>query len=186
MHLLISHNCFDRRCSRLVTYLQPFCLSSTMLMSGLAPWTMLTNGIDYVKLNKVVGGVDIGLKPPFTLCWAWWFFDYPHPQISIIRKTQLFPSISFLMYCTCRLIHDSVFSLWCQRGVLLPTGYVRVFPPPPKPWIVRRRFTFFSSRCSSSADQSIVLWEPRSKEPGVYGRLPCKELNLLFNSWALS
>jgi len=40
-----------------------------MLMSGLAPWTMLTNWHSIMSnFNKVVGGVlDIGLKPPLHL-----------------------------------------------------------------------------------------------------------------------
>jgi hypothetical protein len=119
---------------------------------------------DYVKLNKVVGGVDIGLKPPLHLMLG---FDgslilpaipkFHNPQDAVISFNKFLGCIALA-----GLIHDSVSVYDVQRGVLLPTGYVRVFPPP-RPGSSRVDLHFSLRGRSSSADQSIVLWEPRSK-----------------------
>jgi hypothetical protein len=149
-----------------VAYLQPFCL----LLNEIDEWVCSLDNVnhqtfDYVKLNKITGGVDIGLKSSLSLLLG---FDGSLiiPAINEFREPQN-AVIAFNKFLGCialaGLVHEAVSVYDIQRGKLLPTGYVRLLPHS-MPGSSRADLHFSLRGRTSNLDQSIVLWEPQLRK----------------------
>jgi len=112
-----------------IAYLSPFCL----ILNHEDSWSCSLKEVnersyDYVKLNKLAGRLDIGLKPPFHMLLG---FDGSMvvPALKDFRDPQ--DAASCFNRVLGRLLMGGVFSEAVtvndlQMGSLLPTGYVRV------------------------------------------------------------